>query len=291
MAIILIATSILALFPIVDASSRAEPAIQHLSGRAEYQGGWPLALIGTASPSCPASASESCSSEVQNPACCPSGQTCIFSSSTYASYCCPTTADCNTAVLNFPRCSNSTWNMFVQKPSGYFCCEPGMIGVNPSSGMSGGLCEPGDQHVPTSILATLATQVGVATSAPTAKGNTNTTATGGGGSGATQTNPSQSSSSSSSHNSTMDTISHWSLAAKVGIGAAVVVAFVLLLVVSCLIKRRRNRIFYKHGVEMQGGQYDEYGNLVPGYSPYEPYRRQDGNGNNVTVNVVHGDQH
>ena len=73
-----------------DARSLAQPAVQHLSPRAEYQGGWPLALIGTASSSCPASASESCSSTVQNPACCPSGQTCIFSPSIYASYCCPT---------------------------------------------------------------------------------------------------------------------------------------------------------------------------------------------------------
>ncbi|KAL2062396.1 hypothetical protein VTL71DRAFT_6662 [Oculimacula yallundae] len=289
MSILLFSSCILTILPTVNASSRAQQAVQQLSGRAEYQGGWPLALLGTASSTCPISASESCSSKVQNPSCCPSGQTCIFSSSTYASYCCPTSADCNTAVLNFPRCSNSTWNMFVQEPSGYFCCEPGMIGVNPANGMSGGLCEPADQHVPTSILASLATQIGVATLSPTAKGNGNTTATGGGG-GATQTNAHMSPTSTGSHNHTTDMINGWSLATKVGIGSAVVVAFVLLLVISCLIKKRRNRIFYQHGVEMQGGQYDEYGRLVPGYSPYEPYRGQDGRGNNVTVNVVHGDQ-
>ncbi len=182
--------------------------------------------------------------------------------------------------------------MFLQKPSGYFCCEPGKIGVNPTSGLSGGLCEPADQHVPTSLLATVVSQVGLATSAPSASGTVNATVIGGGAGGATQTNPSLSpTNTNTNHNHTINAISNWSLAMKIGIGAAVVAGLILLCALGCFIKRRRNRVLYRNGLEMQGGQYDEYGNLVPAYSTYEPYRRQDGNANNVTVNVVHGDQH
>ncbi|PVH86171.1 hypothetical protein DL98DRAFT_567628 [Cadophora sp. DSE1049] len=277
-------------FSNVDARSLAQPAVQHLSSRAEYQGGWPLALIGTASPSCSAAASESCSSTVQNPACCPSGQTCIFSPSIYASYCCPTSADCHTAVLNFPRCSNSTWTMFIQEPSGFFCCEPGMLGVNPSSGITGGLCEPANQQIPTSLLATVMAQVGVPTPAPNASGDRNATATGGGGSSATQTNPSLPPTSTSSGSHSLSSFSNWSLGTKVGFGAAIVAAIVLLAIVGCGIRRRHREVRY--ALPLPPGERNEIEALIrdePGLPAYEPYRRRDGNGNNVTVNVVHGD--
>ncbi|KAG4415074.1 hypothetical protein IFR04_011799 [Cadophora malorum] len=273
-----------------DARSLAQPAVQHLSPRAEYQGGWPLALIGTASSSCPASASESCSSTVQNPACCPSGQTCIFSPSIYASYCCPTNADCHTAVLNFPRCSNSTWKMFIQEPSGFFCCEPGMLGVNPSSGITGGLCEPPTQQVPASLLATVMAQIGVPTPVPTAGGNTNATATGGGGSTATQANPSLAPTGTSSGSHNMTSFSNWSLGTKVGVGAAIIAAIVLLAIVGCGIRRRHREVRY--ALPLPPGERNEIGALIrdeSGLPAYEPYSRRDGNGNNVTVNVVHGD--
>ncbi|KAK0105705.1 hypothetical protein ONS95_004230 [Cadophora gregata] len=296
MAIILALSLFLCLFSTVNARSLAQPAVQHLSSRAEYQGGWPLALIGTASPSCPASASESCSSTAQNPACCPSGQTCTWSGSVYASYCCPTSADCQTAVLNFPRCSNSIWTMFIQYPSGFFCCEPGMLGVNPSSGKSGGLCEPADQHVPASLLATVMAQVGTLTPlpTPTTGGNRTATATGGGGSGATQTNPSLAPTSTGSGSGTshsLGSFSNWSLGIKVGIGAAIVVAILLLAMVGCRIRRRRREVRYAS--PLLPGERNEMGVLMyneSGLPPaYEPYRRRDGNANNVTVNVVHGD--
>jgi hypothetical protein len=53
---------------------------------------------------------------------------------------------------------------------GYFCCNPGELGMWPSTGKTGGLCEPADQTVPKSQLATIASQIGIAaaTKAPTA---------------------------------------------------------------------------------------------------------------------------
>jgi len=60
--------------------------------------------------------------------------------------------DCGTAVENFPVCANSTWIMFVGPESGYFCCEQGQTGVDPTTGRDG-LCEPAGQVVPTNLLA------------------------------------------------------------------------------------------------------------------------------------------
>lgn len=75
----------------VDArSTPAIPAIQHLSPRAIYQGGWPLALAGSASTTCPSDTPVLCDSKLVNPACCPAGQTCIFGGGQDANYCCPT---------------------------------------------------------------------------------------------------------------------------------------------------------------------------------------------------------
>jgi hypothetical protein len=57
----------------------------------------------------------------------------------------------------------------------FFCCEPGQIGVLPISGFAG-LCEPVDQQVASSLIATPATQVG---------GAAVTTVVGGGATGGT----------------------------------------------------------------------------------------------------------
>lgn len=168
-----------------------------------------------------------------------------------------------------------------------------MLGVNPSSGITGGLCEPATQEVPTSLLATVMAQVGVPTPAPTAGGNRNATATGGDGSNASQTNPSLAPTSTSSGNHSMSSFSNWSLGTKVGIGAAIVVAALVLLlaIVGCRIRRRHRDVRY--ALPLLPGERNEFGGLIhdeSGLPAYEPYRRRDGNGNNVTVNVVHGDQ-
>ncbi|KAE8454448.1 hypothetical protein EG329_000070 [Mollisiaceae sp. DMI_Dod_QoI] len=268
----------------IEAYVVAERAIQHLNPRAQYQGGWPLALSAL-NTTCPSDTPNQCSGNSVNPSCCPNGQTCVWGASQYAFYCCPTAADCEVAVTNFPRCADTTWNMFVQGSS-YFCCEPGSIGVNPKTGKYDGLCEAADQPVPTSLLATMATQIGGATATSVAS---NATQAG----GPNQTNPVQPNSSTSSSD-IGNAISHWPIGTKIGIGAAVVIAVIVAIVVCSLIRRRRARMaVYSYGATVD--QYDEYGNLIPqtGYRPgYEPYRRQNEGGvaNNVTVNVVHGDQ-
>ncbi|TVY84017.1 hypothetical protein LSUE1_G002959, partial [Lachnellula suecica] len=277
-AISLITVTLFFFFRKIEANFRATPAVQHLSPRAEYQGGWPLALTGTASGSCPADASVSCSRNTINPSCCPSDQTCIFGYSQDANYCCPTSADCNTAVLNFPRCANTTWTMFKNYPAGFFCCEPGLIGVSPAVGLAGGICEPADQVVPTSLLATIIPQATVAASSKPA----NQTEAG----GPTITNPVSSPTSSSSSDTG---IASWPMKTKIGLGIAVGVAVLIVLVLAGVCSRRRSARVAYNGY---AAQYDEYGNLVPAYNAgYEPYRRPDRNseGNNVTVNVVQGD--
>ncbi|KUJ06332.1 uncharacterized protein LY89DRAFT_743943 [Mollisia scopiformis] len=260
----------------------ADRAIQQLNPRAEYQGGWPLALSAL-NTTCPAEAPVQCNNGEVNPSCCPAGQFCVWPSGLFAFACCPTADSCLVAVTNFPRCANTSWNMFDQGGS-YFCCEPGQLGVNPKTGLPDGLCEPADQPVPTSLLASIATQIGGATATSVASNATQAGVP-------NQTNPSLPNTSTDSSGNVINTISHWSLGRKIGVGAAVVIAFVIFLVVASLIRRRRARLAYQY----EGfNQYDEYGNLIQqtGYRPgYEPYRRTDGGtANNVTVNVVHGDQ-
>lgn len=194
----------------------------------------------------------------------------------------------------------------MNSPAGYFCCNPGELGVTPAAGKSGGLCEPADQVVPTSLLATIVTQIGVATPTPTPGGagsNNATTTTGSGGSPA-ETNPSKAPTSTSSSNAihnTTSAINKWPLAVKIGVGAGIFVGFILLCVVSSLIRSRRRRIrgvipgTYGYGTDV--GEFDEYGNRINAYPSmylsrpgYEPYRNTASPANNVTVNVVHGDQ-
>ena len=136
----------------------------------------------------------------------------------------------------------------------------------------------------------MVSQVGVATPTPTASvtaGNATTT-----GSGPAETNPSLLPTSTStagdgSTGSSSDPIAGWSKPVKIGVGAAVGAIFVAIIVLGSLCHRKR-----KYGmVYGYSGEYDEYGNRVPGYTAgYESYRRADRpTENNVTVNVVQGD--
>lgn len=220
--------------------------------------------------------------------------------------CLPIAADCNTAVLNFPQCANTTWNMFQDRLGGYFCCEQGQIAVQSEfAGRNGPLCEPPDQVVPASLLATLYPQA-----TPTASSTpSNTTQAG----NANQTNPvasvsaTKSPSSSSSSSDPLSGIAAWPNSKKIGLGVAAFVAIVFAVAVcSFLNRRRRNRNVIRgyNGYGYTGEDtFDEFGNLVPraaygasrvGLPGYEPYRRgtpgPSSEGNHVTVNVVHGDQ-
>lgn len=183
--------------------------------------------------------------------------------------------------------------MFEGIGNGFFCCEPGTLGVYPSFGKSGGICEPNDQIIPTSLLATIISQVGAPTPTPTAAvgaGNATTTA-----GGPAETNPSllPSSTSNSSggvSSSGSNGIAGWSKPVKIGAVIAVGVIFVAILVIGAICIRRR-RSTSGHAYGGYTGEFDEYGNRVPGYTTgYGSHRKMDmPTENNVTVNVVQGD--
>jgi hypothetical protein len=187
--------------------------------------------------------------------------------------------------------------MFINSPSGFFCCEPGTLGVIPAAGTPGGICEPSDQVVPKSLLATMVSQVGVATPSPAASasgGAGNATATG---SITSETNPSllptSTSNASGNSNSGLGGIESWSKPVKIGVGVGIGAVLVAIIVLGSLCNRRRrnNNVIHGYGVYSGGvDEFDEYGNRVPGYrAAYEPYRRARPTENNVTVNVVQGD--
>ncbi|KAH8760134.1 hypothetical protein F5882DRAFT_32141 [Hyaloscypha sp. PMI_1271] len=146
--------SLAALLAVAQALSLAPPVLQE---RASYNGGWALAIPGS---SCPADAPVACPTAGGNvnPACCPNGQTCFGLKN---QHCCPTNSECENVVTNFPACANSTWNMYALSFSSrtFFCCEPGQYGVLPISGYTG-ICEPVDQPVASSLVATSASQAG-----------------------------------------------------------------------------------------------------------------------------------
>ncbi|KAF4632063.1 hypothetical protein G7Y89_g6065 [Cudoniella acicularis] len=119
----------------------AVPAIQNRATPV-YNGGWALGL---ANEICPAEAPVQCG----NANCCPPGQTCHGIG---AYYCCPTSADCGTVVVNFPVCANSSWDMYTMKNGYWICCEPGTVGITPTQSGSG-MCEPPDV-VQAALLAT-----------------------------------------------------------------------------------------------------------------------------------------
>lgn len=75
---------------IATARNLAEPAAQHLAGRAQFLGGWPLGLSTAPGAACPASNPVACSTSLVNPTCCPTGSTCVWGSGQFANYCCPT---------------------------------------------------------------------------------------------------------------------------------------------------------------------------------------------------------
>lgn len=65
-------------------------------------------------------------------ACCPSATLCP---SQYNVACCapepggpPGGNNCTLALVEAPRCANTTWTMFDN--GGYFCCEPGHVGYD-----------------------------------------------------------------------------------------------------------------------------------------------------------------
>ncbi|KAE9365412.1 hypothetical protein N431DRAFT_488588 [Stipitochalara longipes BDJ] len=301
----LFTVSCLSIASVASARTLAQPVIQHIAARSQYLGGWPLALSTSPGVTCPASASVACPTTEINPTCCPTGNTCNWASSQFTNYCCPTADDCLEAVLNFPRCASDNQTMFKNGDGGFYCCNPGEIAMNPSTGKEGGLCEPADQTVPKSELATIATQFGIAaatqTPTATATGSNPATATGGGGGNPTETNPSGAATTSVSPTTGMTTvtsnINKWPMATKIGVGVGVLAFFVIFCVVLsiCRSRRRRNR-----NVIPGAYGYDEFGNRVDGYGAgyvqrpgYEPYRPVHSPSpappNHVTVNVVQGD--
>jgi len=240
------------------ASSLARPALQqkrNFQPRDAYQGGWPLALTGSNSPSCPSAVSAACNSTSLTPACCPTGQTCVVNDDIGAQYCCPTGADCKTAVLDFPVCANSTWDMFYANSGHYFCCMPGQIASQDIT-LWGGLCEPANQAIPTSLLATLVSQVGAPTAAPSviAGGSTNTTTTPG---TPLETNPTTSPPPSSSgitgsvQGIINDGFSHTGVIA----GSVVGFVFLVLLIGFCARRRHRSTTVHMVPVTQQWGAY------------------------------------
>ena len=146
-------------------------------------------------------------------------------------------ADCKTAVLDFPVCANSTWNMFYANSGHYFCCTPGQIGTEDIT-LYGGLCEPANQAIPTSLLATLVSQVVAPTAAPStiAGGSTNASTTSG---PPLETNPTipPLPSSSVSTGSVEGIISKGF--SHSGVIASSVVGFgVLVIIIACVVRRR-----------------------------------------------------
>lgn len=57
--------------------------------------------------------------------CCPSGLSCPQA---YNVDCCPSGKNCTMTIVQTPRCSNSSWDLFDN--GGYFCCEHGLAAYN-----------------------------------------------------------------------------------------------------------------------------------------------------------------
>ncbi|KAI1204069.1 uncharacterized protein F4807DRAFT_449062 [Annulohypoxylon truncatum] len=58
-------------------------------------------------------------------ACCPSSTECPTQ---YSIACCQSGNNCTEAIVESPRCANSSWIMYDNE--GYFCCDPGYVGYN-----------------------------------------------------------------------------------------------------------------------------------------------------------------
>jgi hypothetical protein len=142
----------------------------------------------------------------------------------------------------------------------FFCCEPGQYGVLPVSGYAG-ICEPNDQPVASSLIATAATQIGgaVATGtgnvvvATTAVASTLTSTLVGGGlttirttiaATTTQTSGSSATGGASSSSPIQSAAKTWGLSVGAIIGIAVgALGLILLALVSCFLcwKKRRTQ--------------------------------------------------
>lgn len=57
--------------------------------------------------------------------CCPNGLSCPEA---YNIDCCPNGKNCTMTIVQTPRCSNSSWDLFDN--GGYFCCEHGLAAYN-----------------------------------------------------------------------------------------------------------------------------------------------------------------
>ncbi|KAF8857806.1 hypothetical protein BDZ45DRAFT_422310 [Acephala macrosclerotiorum] len=226
--------------------------------RASYNGGWALGLPGS---TCPSDAPVACDtgSGSINPTCCPSGQTC---SGNIHPYCCPSSVDCVNVVQNVPVCANSTWDMYALPSSGeYFCCEPGQYGVLPLHGYAG-ICEPTDQAVASSLIATPASQVGgaavtsvatqtggivkstlVVTSTLQGGGVTTITSAVSGAQTGTNTAASASSTSTGTNGGATASIT-FTKGAMIGIacGVAVIIIVAILAIWRCCLGRKRRRV-------------------------------------------------
>lgn len=73
----------------VSAARLAEPAIQ-VHARAQYQGGWPLALMASETAGCPVEAPVQCQNNYTTLECCPGSQVCHIDATSEEQYCCPT---------------------------------------------------------------------------------------------------------------------------------------------------------------------------------------------------------
>jgi hypothetical protein len=128
----------------------------------------------------------------------------------------------------------------------YFCCEPGQIGVLPVNGYAG-LCEPTDQSVASSLIATPASQVGGAPVTSIAGEGAGSAATTTSSSTSQSTGGSSNSGSSSSGGSSSGITAalhkvHLTIGAIVGIavgGVAVICVVLLLLWKCCCASQRR----------------------------------------------------
>jgi hypothetical protein len=172
--------------------------------------------------------------------------------------------------------------MFRQSGRAYFCCPPGLIGINPVDS-NGGLCEPSDQVVPASLLATIYPQ---ATATPSSTQANNTIA-----GNPNQANPTASATSTS--DASKNSASSGTDSTKLAVAFAAVAVIALLVIAGCIRRwKRRNAV-------VQSVSYDEEGNPIYQYGynlaerPHEQYRKPVvvNTENNVTLNVVQGDSH
>jgi hypothetical protein len=195
--------------------------------------------------------------------------------------------------------------------TGYVCCEPGQVALNPTSGYAG-ICEPADQPIVSSQLATLASQIGgppittglvggagsaTATGAgPTTTGGTAVTGekTASGGAASTHTTGFSSSGSSSVLKKV-----HLSTGEIIGIAVAgVVLIAVLVAGIWCCCCRRSKRRTQVTNVEPYRNQgppvpYNNAGynpgmGYNPGYAAYGGPRGVDGEGDSVPLANVGG---